>query len=393
VGEGGRAEFFERYQTRADQLAEDPSEAQRLDSARTRYIDACEAEGLAPLPLLIARRNIRTIDLAGRRLGNRMIKVYADALVRLPNQAGVEIEQLLFSENCPSGDGCSPIVTAVDMLSELTVLDLSLNYLSPKVGKRLGKVIGTHANLLDLRLADCKITDTIAAKLFSALSSQEGVLENLDLRRNQIGGMVGGKSAAGLRKLLSWDRCALQTLELAYNMLDGAAVVELAQGLQVNKSLQSLDLSWNSVCCKGAMQLAVALTYNCSLLKLNVSHAEIAERGTMVLADALLENRGLKALVIQSNPIGQRGGRAILRVISYNLRFGWDRLVEIAGCNYTVFNSTEELFDRDAAAGEHVLDLADPYERMVAWQLVDLAWSQVRSRYALYLFLRGLTSF
>lgn len=97
IGDHSRTEFFDRYRERHAETNEDPSNAQRIDSARSKYIDTCDREGLAPLPLLTQAFESTTVNLAGRRLGDKMLKVYLDAMARLLNQ-GVRIERLLFSE-------------------------------------------------------------------------------------------------------------------------------------------------------------------------------------------------------------------------------------------------------------------------------------------------------
>ena len=46
------------------------------------------------------------------------------------------------------------------------------------------------------------------------------------------------------------------------------------------------------------------------------------------------------------------------------------------GCNYSVQDDSEQLFDPESPGGKYELDLEDPYDRMVAWELVDLAWTE-----------------
>ena len=149
------------------------------------------------------------------------------------------------------------------------------------------------------------------------------------------------------------------------------------------------------------MALAEGLRGNTQLETLNLEHAAIAERGTLVLADMLKDNKTLKLVRLAGNPIGRRGGRAVLRAIRRCLLFGWERTISIANSNYAC-DGPESLFNpgepwptaaipmedpycscrltrsgaADCAGGEWACDLADHYQRMVAWELVELAWEQ-----------------
>ena len=105
----------------------------------------------------------------------------------------------------------------------------------------------------------------------------------------------------------------------------------------------------------------------------------------MVLADATKENTTLTSLVLDSNPIGQSGGRALLRAIAARavrpelpqriFRFEACSLNEkslgVAGSGMA-----GGAFDPSEPAGKWLCDLADPYERMVACELVELAWRE-----------------
>ena len=112
-------------------------------------------------------------------------------------------------------------------------------------------------------------------------------------------------------------------------------------------------------------------------------------------------------MVLDGNPIGVVGGRAVLRALHWIGRFGWRRRISIAGCNYD-YNSdaAAAMFDPAEPAGEYELvpppisartralyvapscciflnraawrlqDLGQPYDRCVAWELIEAAWAQ-----------------
>jgi hypothetical protein len=64
------------------------------------------------------------------------------------------------------------------------------------------------------------------------------------------------------------------------------------------------------------------------------------------------------------------------------------REIVFEDANYSVIDPVEiELFDPARAGGKHVCDLADPFERMVAWELVELAWDQQGENWQVRLFM------
>ena len=100
-------------------------------------------------------------------------------------------------------------------------------------------------------------------------------------------------------------------------------------------------------------------------------------KGAMVLADSLKENKTLQEILLDANPIGTKGGRAVLRAMRFwSQTFQDERQISVAKCNMAV-TSASDLFDPLEPGGFWSCDLADPYERVVANELVQLA---VRAR-------------
>ena len=107
-----------------------------------------------------------------------------------------------------------------------------------------------------------------------------------------------------------------------------------------------------------------------------------------VISDILKENKAITKLVLDQNPIGERGGRAVLRAIRTFTLFGMQRDISIKDCNIQ-FNDNDTSNDNDpqllgeprafdplVPAGQYKLNLAKPFDRMIAWELVELAWWQ-----------------
>ena len=83
-------------------------------------------------------------------------------------------------------------------------------------------------------------------------------------------------------------------------------------------------------------------------------------------------------MVLGDNPIGQRGGRAVLRALNRMIKLGTlqtGRQILLDKCNYDV-SSAYDLFDPQEPGGNWTCDLTDPYDRAVAWELVELAWTE-----------------
>jgi hypothetical protein len=386
------------------------------DSGRRHYLQECERIGTAPQPLLVkVAAGSRVVDLDLRRLGNREGVAFAGALLRMQQGAvhGVAVEELRLRENNLSTRGIMAFAATVRACPLLRVLDLSANDFSEQASESLAKALEDHECIQQISLSNCRIEDKDGAFLISALAKNASVTY-LDLSRNQLG--AGARalhpeaSAAGAlsRMLMTGSPAKVAIINLSYNSMTARHFLLMAESLRYNKCLEQLDISWNTCGDVGAMALAEALRPNRSMHTLDVTHCDIQERGTMVIADMLKENEVLKTIKLGENPIGQRGGMAILRALRRILQFGWTRDVNIGSANYEVFDKhargttrwvevtdpnderdvpdhekkklrvqdkNQPLFEPSAPAGYHRCDLEDPYERMVAWELVELAWA------------------
>ena len=138
-------------------------------------------------------------------------------------------------------------------------------------------------------------------------------------------------------------------------------------------------------------QLGAALRNNQTLELIDISHCDVGEKGAIVLADSMKENETVQQLILDNNPIGHLGGRAILRCLCYMVVHKRETLCEfsIKRVNLECRDPLERdfdhlnpsqmrppLFDPQEAGGTHTCNLADPYQRSVANELVELAWTQ-----------------
>ena len=344
-----------------------------IESPRRKFLADCESQGLPPLPLLIWEddEDKRKVRLNKFRLGDKLIAAYAHGLLLLAD-SGVPIEELHMEACAMYDDGVIAVTGAFVKLSLLTVLDLSKNRIGKRGGEALAAGLKVHKCIKEVNLASCRLSDHTGGGLMTALKDHCS-LTSLDLSGNTIGSTQAGFHP--LVELIEYQGL-LNKLNFSWNSINGSAMKALATSLKTNFTLTEVDISWNSIQDEGALALASALRFNNTLLKLNIAHNDIKERGGMVLGDMLKENRGLKKIVFDDNPLGPRGGRGILRGLRWMCEYGIKRTMLFSNCNFTSGDKRLELFDPTDPAGVWDCSLDDPYQRTVANELVELAWTQ-----------------
>ena len=344
-----------------------------LDSPRRKFLADCESHGLPPLPLLIWEddEDKRKVRLNKFRLGDKLIGAYAHGL-RLLADSGVPIEELHMEACAMYDDGVIAVTGAFVKLPLLTVLDLSKNRIGKRGGEALALGLAAHKCIKEVNVASCRLSDGTAGVLMVALNDHYS-LTTLDMSSNAIGSTPAGFQP--LVELIEYQGL-LTKLNFSWNSINGSAMKALAMSLKTNDTLTELDISWNSIQDEGALALASALRFNNTLTELNIAHNDIKERGGMVLGDTLKENRGLKKIVFDDNPLGPRGGRGILRGLRWMCEYGITRTMLFSNCNFTSEDKSLRLFDPTDPAGIWDCSLDDPYQRTVANELVELAWTQ-----------------
>lgn len=344
-----------------------------VDSPRRRFLSDCENQGLPPLPLLIWEddEDKTLVRLNNFRLGDKLINAYSHGL-RLLSNAGLQIEQLHMQSCAMSDSGVASVTEALKHLPRLTVLDLSKNHIGKLGGNALQEGLRSHKAIRTVILASCQLSDAVAGGVMASLRDHPS-LTSLDMSRNALGSTPAGFQP--LKDILE-DQGQLTILKFSWNSLNSSAMRVIAEPLKTNSTLTDLDISWNSIQDDGAMALTASLRFNDTLQSLNLTHNDIREKGGMVIGDCLKENRGLKTLVFNGNPLGTRGGRGILRGLRWMCEFGIKRTMLFESCNFAYKDTSSQLFDPAEAAGTWECSLDDPYQRTVANELVELAWTQ-----------------
>ncbi|KAK7248018.1 hypothetical protein SO694_00086179 [Aureococcus anophagefferens] len=157
----------------------------------------------------------------------------------------------------------------------------------------------------------------------------------------------------------------LKTLALSGNFLGGAAeklancapedrgAYAVAKALRTNATLTKLDLSWNQLGAQSGSLIGGALMKNRSLAWFSLAFNCIGDAGAMALGRALDANGAIQHLDVSSSGIRNRGAQVIAEGLRDNLRL--TRL------------------DMSGNPGHYDLDLDDPFQWMVAKQLIWLS--------------------
>ena len=373
-------------------------------SAHHQFLEECLQRGVHPLPIMLHQdRNggdDAVLDLAHYRMGNEIAAALAAGLNK--RAACMRIETLILTDNNLSGprdqlrgsqrtqsasikgpavlsSGAAAIASIINQNADSIIhLDLSENPLGLSGCQVLAKAFANNSRALavkTLRLNNCKLGDKGARALLRLLGEWCPYLTSLDIGHNNLGQVAS--AALALEEIIREETVPLSTLSLHYNNFGEKHMRRFASAIPENTFLTHLDLSWNSLGCEGAMILAQSLRKNEMLKVLDVTHDQIQEKGAFVLADMLKENRGLEKVILSDNPIGQRGGRAVLRAINRMVELGMahTRQVVLSQCNYN-FSTADTIFDPATPGGTYECDLTKPYDRAVAWELVELAWKE-----------------
>lgn len=438
AGTDARLDFFKLYSN--DRSTHDREGAAKPpDSARRVFLDGCYNSQTLPMPVLIAREAAanKQIDLNHYKMDDQLAINFAAALPRLLSQ-GIQIESLLLAHNPIGEKGCNAVAGALSSCLHLRRLDLSGCDLSDNrdvaldATTVLGQALKVHPTIESVALSKTRLSDRAATEFLQNLEAHR-TLNELDMSGNSLGS-AGLDFATAMAEFITNrpepDFPALRKLSLGWNALRGAAAEILANALGSSDArLERLSLTWNNLGATGGAALGSALRTNKDLLWLDLAHTELEERATMVIADAVKENTTLQTLILNDNPIGQLGGRAILRAMisrrADKSRTQMPNLFRISGCtllppvvepasssmvplrsdrhatwnarsNRTAetsgdaspgSNSTTHLpltyaslsqatFDPYKPGGTWLCRLNNPYERVVANELVALAWSE-----------------
>lgn len=212
--------------------------------------------------------------------------------------------------------GAEPQETVLQRLHELPRgrLDLATQSLTLDTCRALGALLPKEAQLTELVLSDCMLSEEGATLLLQGLCANT-ILRLLDLKGNNL----QAKGAEALGKLLRQNK-SIQSLTLEWNNL-GAwedAFATFCRALAGNLTLRQLDLRNNQISHQGAEELALALKGNTSLQQLDLRWNNIGLLGGRALVSCLPSNRTLWRLELAGNNVPSDVLRAVEQAMDHN---------------------------------------------------------------------------
>lgn len=212
--------------------------------------------------------------------------------------------------------GAEPQETVLQRLHELPRgrLDLATQSLTLDTCRALGALLPKEAQLTELVLSDCMLSEEGATVLLQGLCANT-IVRLLDLKGNNL----QAKGTEALGKLLRQNK-SIQSLTLEWNNL-GAwedAFATFCRALAGNLTLRQLDLRNNQISHQGAEELALALKGNTSLQQLDLRWNNIGLLGGRALVSCLPSNRTLWRLELAGNNVPSDVLRAVEQAMDHN---------------------------------------------------------------------------
>ncbi|ETW08298.1 hypothetical protein, variant [Aphanomyces invadans] len=354
---------------------------------RTRVVVGSLSDQRPAIPLIIRKHTTSVFDFSFQSLGDDYIRQFAACIHSLPF-----VEEINVRDNRLSDVGLDALLVAIHTNRlKLRKLDISENEIGSDAAKTLRVYIESNeCTLRHLVMEKSDIDDFECAAFMTAFEKNTSVLE-LTMPRNRIGEAeqlnvvqpeitTGGEAIASML----YVNVTIAKLDLSWNLLRLESGVTLAKSLEFNKKLLELHVAYNACGDAGAMMFGHVLTINTTLRTLDLSYNNVGCRGALVLASAASKTKTLRHLLLNGNNIGKEGGRALMfAMCSTQTDQGCD--IEITGCNLASTNQGKsgkgKIFDPTDPAGEYSLELTDPFDQMIATELLRLATNKKGCRF------------
>jgi len=275
------------------------------------------AAGSALAAALRGNSSLRALNLSDNALGDAAGSALADAL-----RVNSSLQALNLSDNALGDAAGSALAAALRGNSSLQALDLNATGLSRRSIYQLGEALRDNSALRSLDLgANRELGNTRAV---ASVLSMNSSLSSLKLRCINMRGQGAIAIAGALR-----TNNSLQELDLSHNAFDrgewgrqgGQVGARLSEALVVNSSLRSLQLCWNALCLADMLQLAGVLRVNRTLTSLSLSGNTMgheSREGARAFAQALLANDSLRTLDLSYCGIEAAGGASLVNALGGN---------------------------------------------------------------------------
>lgn len=342
-------------------------------SPRSSYIFECISDNMNPRASLIIRKQaVTTLNLKHLGMGDKMARHLATAMKEMPCLSSVDI-----SDNGLTDEGLTPMLASILSLPTLTELNVSQNKIDGDAAETLAAYVRNPKCLLQRLIMQQADVDDFEGESFVTGLLSNTCLTELDLAHNKLGSaeqlntVMPDLTTApeAIATLLRSPNCKLKVLKVPWNMIRLDSAVEMASSLAANKTLTHLDLSYNSFGAEGGKALGDALIDNRSIKELLIANNNITAVACFTICIGIQENLALRYVSVNGNPIGEAGAKALMQVPTAT---GNRVTVSARGCN-TQLRDDKCWFDQKYPCRKYELDLSDPFERSIGFQVLRVA--------------------
>jgi len=219
---------------------------------QVQFFKSCKRNKAMPMSFLQKIQN-KSLNLKGYRLTQELCKALRDATEMFPNLIdSVVLENNGIKDDISStgfiDNSLSIILQALNNQTVVKKFVCVSNEFTPKCFYQLHKLLERKSpnNIQELRLSNCKLTRNVTEELLDTLTI-ECQLKKLSLINANIScSMMGGTAIGSLKSLIENSNHLIE-LDLSWNELKPAAVLDLSESLLTNRKIQYLNLSWNSI--------------------------------------------------------------------------------------------------------------------------------------------------
>ncbi|KAF0719345.1 Aste57867_1105 [Aphanomyces stellatus] len=345
-------------------------------TARHKFLSLCLDHELPPCLRLIIRNKVSPeINVSHMSMGDQLAQgtmlAWETCILELPMVLALNMRN-----NRLTDPGITAVVNVISKKPDLCSLDVSENKVDGEGSESLAAYMATTScGISTLVLSHCDIDDGEVLAFAEALCTNKSC-HVLDLSRNLIGTnealnvvqpdlTTGGEALAEMLTVNGH----LTVLNLSWNFLRLNSAVQLGLALAQNNSLKELNLSYNAFGNDGAQAIGSALQQNMCLENLDLSNNNIPGKAAFVIAQSLYANDTLTRLTMDGNPLGRIGGSTLLHVVSNSSERNLN--ISLVGCNFEI--EDHNAFDPANATGTYNLDMASPYDRAIALELLRFA--------------------
>ncbi|XP_028158113.1 leucine-rich repeat-containing protein 74B-like [Ostrinia furnacalis] len=282
--------------------------------------------------------------------------------------------------------GFRPIAMALKLNRNVTVLDLTDNWISVDGCFHLGEMLVDNVTLKELNLTGCRIGPDGARCLLHKLHLNR-TLQRLNLSKNQL----EDKGVEYLARSI-FKGSVIADVNLSFNKLTGKSPATLADSVEINNKLTHLDMSWNTLLSPNAIfLLCTHLSQNDIFEELNLSWNSLSGQRVGNALKMLMKNPNLRRLYLSNNRLEGPAIKAIggnlpkatkLEVLdlSYNPMTPDDALKLLAYMKERKVKLQRLLMD-NVFVNEQFLEMLQEVSRLKFRKNAVISWGGLRTKF------------